>query len=427
MSDKKENKIKLEWLKYKSILHCDLSYLDVVNLSIDRIRCMLDNGPVGLLYIYFEGGEEIEEEYGWEVYDNLMDYITQNIKKWIGEQKIEGALYKHFVRGESFILFIQNVGEEDIKKIGFFFRTNITEAVKSRYGLKVAYALEPRFGYSFIFQQPILRIERLIERALREAIRKSENPYRNKRNYTKIRELIEKESLETYFQPIVDIAREKIFGYEALSRGTLPAFYRAPTLLFQIARESGCLIDLERLAVKKAINSASSIGGKRLFINTSALYLQSLSKEIGYILGWLNINNLHPAQVTFEITEKNAISNISFFKTIISSLRKMGFSIAIDDVGTGYSSLEVLAQLEPQYLKYDRSLIIDIHKSHIKKELLKSLINFADGINSKIIVEGVEKKEELDVLKDFGIQLVQGFLFAHPAPEIIDKLPPQSF
>ena len=422
MSSKKENKIRLEWLKYKSILNCELSHLETVNLGIEKVRSMLEDGPVGLLYIYFEGGEEIEEEYGWEVYDNLMDYITQNIKKWLREQGINYSLYKHFARGESFILFLSESGEEDIKKLGFFFRTNITESVKSRYGPKLAYALEPRFGYSFIFQQPILRLERLIERALREAIRKSENPFRNKRNYVKIRELIEKEALEIYFQPIISLKENGIFGYEALSRGTLQAFYRAPTLLFQIARESGCLIDLERLAVKKAINSAKSIGKKKLFMDTSSLYLQNLSREIRYILGWLKIENLSPDQVVFEITEKSAITNMSFFKASVKTLRKMGFSIAIDDVGTGYSSLEVLAQLEPQYLKYDRSLIIDIHKSYIKKELLKSLINFAQGINSKIIVEGVEKKEELEVLKDFGIELVQGYLFARPSPEIIQNL-----
>ncbi len=426
MTGKKESKIRLEWLKYKSILNCDLSHLETVNLAVENVRCMLEKGPVGLLYIYFEGGEEIEEEYGWEVYDNLMDYITQNVKKWLREQSLEFSLFKHFARGESFILFLSESGEEDLKKLGFFFRTNITESVKSRYGPKLAYALEPRFGYSFIFQQPILRIERLIERALREAIRKSENPFRNKRNYIKIRELIEKEALEIYFQPIVDLSHNGIYGYEALSRGTLPAFYRAPTLLFQIARESGCLIDLERLAVKKAINSASSIGKKKLFMNTSSLYLQNLSREIRYILGWLKIENLSPDQVVFEITEKSAITNMSFFKSSVKTLRKMGFSIAIDDVGTGYSSLEVLAQLEPQYLKYDRSLIIDIHKSHIKQELLKSLINFARGIRSRIIVEGVEKKEELEVLKDFGIELVQGYLFAKPSPDIVEKIPPES-
>lgn len=425
MKDKKESKIKLEWLKYKSILHCDLSYLETVNLGIERVRTMLEKGPVGLLYIYFEGGEEVEEEYGWEVYDNLIDYITQNIKKWLKEQPYEAGFYKYVSRGESFVLFIPNVGEEDLKKLGFFFRTNIIQVVKNRYGLKLAYALEPRFGYSFIFPEPILRVERLFERALREAIRKSENPFRNKRNYLKIRELIEKESLETYFQPIIDISRKNIFGYEALSRGTLPAFYRAPTLLFQIAQESGCLIDLERLALKKAIFSARSIGNKRLFINTSSLYLENLSKEVGYILGWLKVENLSPSQVVFEITEKSAISNMNFFKTSIKALRKMGFSIAIDDVGTGYSSLEVLSQLEPQYLKYDRSLIIDIHNCHIKQELLKSLINFAHGINSKIIVEGVEKREELEVIKNLGIELVQGFLFAHPEPEIIEKIPPE--
>lgn len=422
MSSKKENRIRLEWLKYKSILNCELSHLETVNLGVEKVRNMLEDGPVGLLYIYFEGGEEIEEEYGWEVYDNLMDYITQNVKKWLREQGINYAIYKHFARGESFIIFLSESGEEDIKKLGFFFRTNITEFVKSRYGPKLAYALEPRFGYSFIFQQPILRLERLIERALREAIRKSENPFRNKRNYVKIRELIEKEALEIYFQPIINLRQNSIFGYEALSRGTLQAFYRAPTLLFQIARESGCLIDLERLAVKKAISSAESIGKKKLFMNTSSLYLQNLSREIRYILGWLKIENLSPEQVVFEITEKSAITNMSFFKASVKTLRKMGFSIAIDDVGTGYSSLEVLAQLEPQYLKYDRSLIIDIHKSYIKKELLKSLINFAEGIKSKIIVEGVEKKEELDVLRDFGIELVQGFLFARPSPEIIKNI-----
>ncbi len=423
MTQKKLNEIRLEWLKFRSSLYDSITDIPTINLVIEDVRKFLDDAcVVGVLYIYFEGSEEVEEKFGFEVFDDILRIISNSIKTRINDFDKKIMLTRMFPRGDAFIFFVQGAGEEDLKKIGFYFRTNLLEALKTKFGSKIAYALEPRFGYSTILKHPILRIERSIERALTESIKKSENPFRHKRNFMKIRELIEKEAIEMYYQPIVLLKGRKIFAFEALARGTLPTFYRSPTLLFQIARESATLLELERLAIRKAIQNAVGIGSARLFLNATSIFMQNMLKEMKYIEGWLSMSGLNPERITFEITEKSAITNMEFFREVIKNMKNEGFKLAIDDVGTGYSSLEVLSQLEPDYLKYDRSLIINIDRSKIKRALLKSLQAFADGIDAEIIVEGVEKREELAVLEDLGIKFVQGFIFAKPAPSFVDTI-----
>ena len=116
-----------------------------------------------------------------------------------------------------------------------------------------------------------------------------------------------------------------------------------------------------------------------------------------------------------EITERVAITEWQAFRACLGSLREAGVRVAIDDMGSGYSSLRTVAEIEPDYLKFDLSLVSDIHHSAIKRELLGALVTLARNIAARSIAEGVEKLEELAVVRGMGIDYGQGFFFARPA------------
>ena len=104
-----------------------------------------------------------------------------------------------------------------------------------------------------------------------------------------------------------------------------------------------------------------------------------------------------------------------FSRANVAALRGIGFAIAIDDMGAGYSSLQAVAEVEPDYLKFDISLVRDIHLSPIKRNLLEMLVALAGKIHARVIAEGVESAPEFEALRGMGVHFAQGFYFAEPA------------
>jgi diguanylate cyclase (GGDEF)-like protein len=128
----------------------------------------------------------------------------------------------------------------------------------------------------------------------------------------------------------------------------------------------------------------------------------------------LQAHGLDPHNVVFEITERSSIEDFSVTKTVLEHYRKQGYRIAIDDAGAGYSSLQAIAELHPDFIKVDRSLIENIHKDKIKECILEMFISFAQKMNISIIAEGIEQLDELIKLTRMGVQYAQGYLLAKP-------------
>ena len=137
---------------------------------------------------------------------------------------------------------------------------------------------------------------------------------------------------------------------------------------------------------------------------------------------------LSPERIVLEVSEQYAIENYTLFVEALQNFTQMGFSIAVDDIGAGYSGLEKIAHLNPRYLKFDIQLVRDIDESHVKREMARALKAFADKMDSRIIAEGIEREGERQALVDLGIDYGQGYLLARPAPlETFDlSAPPPS-
>ena len=120
--------------------------------------------------------------------------------------------------------------------------------------------------------------------------------------------------------------------------------------------------------------------------------------------------------IVFEITERTAIKDFRAFGRGVDLLRKEGYQVAIDDVGTGYSTLQAISEVQPEFLKIDMSLIRNIDQSLIKRGLVSSLVEMGEKIRACVIAEGIERREEMQALLECGVQYGQGYYFARPAP-----------
>jgi EAL domain-containing protein (putative c-di-GMP-specific phosphodiesterase class I) len=148
-----------------------------------------------------------------------------------------------------------------------------------------------------------------------------------------------------------------------------------------------------------------------LFLNASARAVEDPEWTNGEMDRQLARSGVRPEDVVVEITERVAIVRHDAFQSALRTFKERGFKVAVDDMGAGYSSFQALASIEPDFLKFDVSLVRDIDKSSIKRSLLESLRVLADKIKARVIAEGIEREEERATLQALGIELGQGFLF----------------
>ena len=222
-------------------------------------------------------------------------------------------------------------------------------------------------------------------------------------------------SIHSLFQPIICLSEARVFGHEALSRGPSNSPLHAPLNLFAIARQGGRLTELEAACRESACRgfSQQQLQGK-LFLNVSPESLLEPHYPSGLTLKLLEQAGLPPSRVVIELTEHTPTDDFQLLSNALHHYRDMGFSIALDDLGAGYSSLRLWSELRPEYVKIDRHFIDGIHLDPLKREFVGSILQIARASKAQVIAEGIELMEELQVLMEMGVDLVQGYLLGRP-------------
>lgn len=229
--------------------------------------------------------------------------------------------------------------------------------------------------------------------------------------------LVETKSIYPVYQPIISLRNGEAFGYEALTRLPVNPWFGGPMELFRYAEENGAVYRLDRVARELAIDGCLRLGSdQKLFINVMAQIMEDPRFSPGRTISLLEEHHLSPRQVVFEITERNSIEDYPSVKRALEHYRSQGYRIAIDDVGAGYSSLQSIVELRPDYMKVDRSIIQHIHNDDVKEHILTTLQEVAGKIGSELIAEGIETGEELDKLVKMGVPYAQGYWLGRPAP-----------
>jgi EAL domain-containing protein (putative c-di-GMP-specific phosphodiesterase class I) len=271
--------------------------------------------------------------------------------------------------------------------------------------LRVRNLLETRFLYKALRQHNVALADELARRLAEEEGRKQARAER----YGRIEKVLHDGSLSIVFQPIVDLATRSTVGLEALSRFASEPL-RSPDLWFEEALEVGLGPELEMKAVREAVSQLHRIPEPSfLAVNVSPeLVLSHKLEELA--------DESICKRLVLELTENIEVEDYGPIHDRMAPLRERGARVAVDDTGSGFSSLRHILLLQPEIIKLDRSLTHGLDRDPARRALASSLVSFAQDINASLIAEGVETAEELQTLERLGTHWVQGFHIAMPEP-----------
>ncbi len=215
--------------------------------------------------------------------------------------------------------------------------------------------------------------------------------------------------LYTVYQPIVDVESSRILGHEALLRGNA-----SPEELFRRAEQVNRLFQLDIYAMNLAIGAyRNHEKGSKLFINCHPTSFPHFHSFI--TLSIMRNSHIDASQLVIEVTEHQSLEDQVKVRNQVKLLKELGVRLAIDDFGHGFNNFSLVEVLQPEYIKLDKKLLKNIVFDSSARIVLSGIRMFAKEINVKLIAEGIETKEQLDIIQDFGINLGQGWYFGKPS------------
>ncbi|MBW2644837.1 MAG: EAL domain-containing protein [Deltaproteobacteria bacterium] len=395
--------------------------------KIETIKDLLiHDKALGLLLIDTSRIRAIEHKHGRKVYSSVLRELSELILSMAGSViRKDDLITINHQEGDQFLIFLSEKRQE--KKFHAGTVENLCERLTD-YINSTLYKILPHdftdrhrinIGYAITIHNPLIQEERMIQKLIDDAqlmakYRDFRSLMRTKEN---IQEIIIKEERYTLFQPIVDLKERRIIGYEALTRGPKNTIYENPSSLLRLAEDSDLLFNVDCLCRKTALNSAKNLPvDTHLFLNIVPFSIHDPEFRGDKLISSLKEVNVDPNKIVMEITEKQAVKDYHLLYEATQHLKDIGFAIAIDDVGTGYSNLQSLVELKPNFIKIDISIVRNVDKERAKEDLIRSFLVLAQTLNAKVIGEGIETKEELDKLTELGIDCGQGFYFAKPGP-----------
>ena len=249
----------------------------------------------------------------------------------------------------------------------------------------------------------------LYESSLDEAVRE------RRRLELDLRQALERDQLEVHYQSIIDLDRGQVLGHEALLRWNHPTRgLVTPDEFIPIAEETGLIVPIGEWVIRRALHEAGSWnGGNQIAINLSPVQIRS-PNLVQAVRQALDSSGIAARRVTFEITEGALLRNSEANRAVLLKLREMGIRIALDDFGTGYSSLGYLRSFPFDRIKIDRSFVADVVEQADSQAIIAAVTRLAAALGMRTTAEGVERIEQLDMLRTLGCNEAQGFLIARP-------------
>ncbi|HIG70142.1 MAG: EAL domain-containing protein [Myxococcales bacterium] len=266
----------------------------------------------------------------------------------------------------------------------------------------------PQFGLA-------TQLRRLINAARHDCLYDAESAKRKSKN--ELLETILDHRIYSVYEPIVEVGSKTVFGYEALARGPQGTVFHSPVALFTAAEEFELVFELDCVCRESGLRGAVDFpGGTKLFLNIRPTTIHDPAFREDRLIETLAGRGLEPTDVVFEISEQESISSFGAFREMRDYYRSLGFQFALDDTGTGYAGLEELLELEPDYIKIDRSMVSGVDQDPARQDVLAAVLQLAEKMGAEVIGEGLDTLEELEMLGSLGIRFGQGWLFGRPTP-----------
>ena len=240
-------------------------------------------------------------------------------------------------------------------------------------------------------------------------------PNRLERGSHEFQSLLSERLVYPVFQAILSVAGRHVIGYEVLGRGALENFFTMPIDLFRVAATVGKEDELSRIFRVAGVQQGSGLSGNpRLFINTHPAEMRDTA-ELIRILGQLR-ERYPETPLTMEVHE-SLVTDPAAMRDLHGQIRSLGITLAYDDFGAGQARLVELAEAPPDYLKFDITMVHNIHEAPPQRQqMVEMLVKFAFEMGVLTVAEGVETQQEAQVCESIGFDCVQGFYFAKPVP-----------
>ncbi|MGG1617851.1 EAL domain-containing protein [Paenibacillus sp. NRS-1782] len=231
------------------------------------------------------------------------------------------------------------------------------------------------------------------------------------------------QSFSSHMQPIIDHKLD-IIGFEFLLRPSHPQRSFQPFRLFETAREAGLHAHLDRSARISAIEKSATClpAGIKRFINFLPSTIYNPTYCLNQTFETIDRLSMNTEDFVFEVVETEEINDLNFLNHIFEQYRKRGISVALDDVGAGYSTTELMNRLQPDYVKIDRSLINGCYRNSDQQRQITGIVESAFHFGGQVLAEGVEQMEDFEFCREAGVSLAQGYLFGKP-----ESSPPSNF
>lgn len=396
----------------------------MIQLSSMQIRWLqsvssrLSQGAVGLIYFDLLSLERVEELEGRAAAERLLLTCRTSLDEL---RSLDVDAFECKRVGDDFYMYVSLGGLPPERALLALERKaeSLREALAVMLGEREPVAgVDLGFGCALLRETSERELETVIYSAMKQAIRQAKERSADPELASRMKEFLgifTDRLISSVYQPIVSLSTGSVFGYEALTRGPEQSPLRSPLALFQMAEHADKLYAFDRLAREQAILGIEGLESRqRIFLNIPASILHDPDFSAGQTLALLSRRGLAPSNVVFEITERSSIEDFKTAKQVIDHYRRQGYRIAIDDAGAGYSSLQAIAEIQPDFIKVDRSLVSGVHRDKVKEYILETFVTFAKRLNIEVIAEGIENGEDLETLLRLGVHYSQGYYLGRP-------------
>lgn len=430
ITQKKKNQQKIEYQAHNDFL---TGLYNRMKCEVDLRKVIRRTEKAGLkgavLFIDLDDFKHINDGLGHQYGDILLQQIAAGLT---GIPGLRGHCYR--MGGDEFIIIIGPELYDELGKMVAYIKTLFN---KPWYLMETEYFCTMSMGIAVFPDNSVdvHEITRMADVAMYEAKRSGKNGYAyyssEVENSTAKRLDIEnnmRQAVSTgidefvvFYQPVVNVNTQMCTSCEALVRWDSKALgFMGPGEFIPLAEYLGLITSIGDYVLEEACRRCklwNDNGHPDFYINVNLSVVQLLQKNVvENIKRILDKTGVNPKNIVLEITESFAINDMQRVMDIITGLKKLGPRIALDDFGTGYSSLNYIKQLPLDIIKIDKTFIDDIIEDDYAQAFVKLIVDLSKTIGTKIVVEGVEHKEQFELLKSLGVDYIQGYYFGKPVP-----------
>ncbi len=375
--------------------------------------------PLGVMLLEIHDFYLLRRLFRPEVAEAVAEAMEREVRRVV-EQRLAGlpvCFVERLEAGKMLVLLGGNSAAlEELDRAGAALRLEVRGRLRPEAVRLTGQEPEIRSGAALVLGRGVEGLDQALAAALAEAQRlargggKPSSPM-----LREFREILELGRVRTVYQPIVNLRGGGVFAWEALARGPEGSALESPAMLFDFAEEAEAIFALEKVCRETAIRGFAAQGqGAKLFCNVHPRTMLDPAFTPGETRRLLDKYGLEPRDVVLEITERHSVKDFKLFHRTLAHYRDAGYCVAVDDVGTGYSGLVSIAEIRPDFIKIDMSLIRGIDANPVKRALIETLLTFADKVGCRLVAEGIETETELTCLIRMGVHFGQGYFLGRP-------------